>query len=72
MIENREAIQSEINALNQLLSGTDYKAIKRSEGEISDEDYQKSREQRRGWRVRIRELSAQLEEMEAAGDSAAE
>ena len=72
MNKKREAIQSEINALNQLLGGTDYKAIKHSEGEISDEDYQKSREQRRGWRVRIRELTAQLAELDAAEDGAAE
>ena len=56
-----EKIQGEINALNQLLAGSDYKAIKHSEGEINDEDYAPIRAQRHAWRVRIRELEAKLD-----------
>ena len=38
MYENNE-IQGEINALKQLLSNSDYQAIKHSEGEMSEEKY---------------------------------
>lgn len=54
--ENDQAIQGEINALKQLLSNTDYKAIKYSEGLIPEKDYVEIREQREAWRARINEL----------------
>ena len=60
MYENNE-IQGEINALKQLLTNSDYQAIKHSEGEISEEDYATIREKRQRWRERINELEAQLE-----------
>lgn len=64
--------KSEINALKQLLARSDYKAIKHSEGKISDVDYQKIREQRHSWRLRILELESKLAELDAADNSAAE
>lgn len=63
MYENNE-IQGEINALKQLLSNSDYQAIKHSEGEMSDDEYAPIREKRQGWRVRINELEKQLEDKE--------
>ena len=61
--EKRDAqvIQGEINAYKILLAGTDYQAIKHSEGEISDEDYEPIREQRAAWRSSINELEKELE-----------
>lgn len=56
MEDRREENQGEINALKQLLTNTDYQAIKHSEGEISEEDYAPIREQRQAWRERINEL----------------
>lgn len=57
MYENNE-IQGEINALKQLLSNSDYQAIKHSEGEMTDEEYAPIREKRQRWRERINELEA--------------
>lgn len=59
MYENNE-IQGEINALKQLLSNTDYQAIKHSESEMSEEEYAPIREKRKSWRERINELELQL------------
>ena len=55
-MEEDMRIQGEINALKQLLTNTDYKAIKHSEGLISDEDYAEVKAQREAWRARINEL----------------
>lgn len=59
MIDNTE-IRGEINALKQLLTNTDYQAIKFAENEISKEDFTPIREKRAAWRMRINELEAQL------------
>ena len=59
MYENNE-IQGEINALKQLLSNSDYQAIKHSEGEMSEEKYAPIREKRAAWRKRINELEEQI------------
>lgn len=61
MYENNE-IQGEINALKQLLSNSDYQAIKHSEGEMSEEKYASIHEKRAAWRERINELEKQLNE----------
>ena len=55
-MEEDMRMQGEINALKQLLTNTDYKAIKHSEGLISDEDYAEIKAQREAWRARINEL----------------
>lgn len=59
---NKNEILAEINALKQLLANTDYRAIKHSEGLISEEDYAGIKAQRQSWRERINELEALLEE----------
>lgn len=61
-----DEIQSEINAFKQLLTNTDYKALKHADGVITDEDYADVLEQREGFRARINELEAELA---ALGDS---
>lgn len=53
-----EEITREITALKSLLSDTDYKALKHSEGEITEADYEQTKLQRRAWRERINELEA--------------
>ena len=55
-----QEIQGEINAYKQLLSNTDYQAIKHSEGEISDADYEEMKELRKSYRERINELEEEL------------
>lgn len=61
MDENNE-IRGEINALKQLLTNSDYKAIKFAEGEMPEEEFAPIRAQRQAWRVRINELEQQLDE----------
>ena len=55
-----EEITREITMLKSLLTDTDYKALKHSEGEISGEDYAETKLQRRAWRERINELEAEI------------
>lgn len=45
-----------IRELKQLLADTDYKAIKYAEGEITAEEYEPIKLQRREWRKEINEL----------------
>lgn len=61
----KEEIQGEINALKQILRNTDYQAIKHSEGEMSDEEFEPIREARHSYRVRINELEAMLDDEES-------
>lgn len=48
--------QRKIQELKQLLSSTDYKAIKFAEGLITPEEYYSVREQRKLWREQINNL----------------
>lgn len=59
-----EQIQIQINTYKQLLSQTDYKALKHADGALTDEEYQQTCEQRASWREAINELQEQLEEGE--------
>ena len=47
---------AEIKTLKQLLSESDYKALKYAEGIISEEEYAPVKAQRQAWRDRINEL----------------
>ena len=49
-------IAPRIAELKQLLADTDYKAIKYAEGEITAEEYEPIKQQRREWRKEINEL----------------
>lgn len=54
-------ITNQINTLKNELDSSDYKAIKHSEGLISDEDYEIIKQEREALRVQIRELQKQLD-----------
>lgn len=56
-----QAINKEISELKKKLFDTDYKAIKYSEGWLTDEEYAEAKAQREEWRKRINELEASLE-----------
>ena len=60
-MKNREEIESEIRGLKQLLSATDYKALKHADGVISDEEYEETRKLRIEYREKINELEEELE-----------
>ena len=53
-------IESEIAVRKQMLTGTDYQALKFAEGAISPEDYAEVKAQREAWRTEINELEAEL------------
>lgn len=55
-----EEIQGEINALQQLLTNTDYISHKHADGVLTDEEYEEAREQREAWREQIRELRKEI------------
>lgn len=56
-----QAINREISELKKKLFDTDYKAIKYSEGWLTDKEYVEIKVQRELWRKRINELEASLE-----------
>lgn len=49
-----------INELKSNLAKTDYEAIKFAEGEMSAEDYESYKLQRRAWRAEINQLEEEL------------
>ena len=53
--------QNEIQSLKLKLQQTDYQAIKYAEGELTAEEYEPMKIQRKEWRYKINELEAQLE-----------
>ena len=55
-----DQINSEILALKQLLANSDYKALKYSEGFISDIEYEETKTYRENLRVQINQLEAEL------------
>ena len=55
-----QTINKEISELKKKLFDTDYKAIKYSEGWLTDEEYAEVKTQREAWRKRINELEATL------------
>ena len=54
-------INRQIRELKKKLFDTDYKAIKYSEGWLTDEEYAEAKAQREEWRKCINELEASLE-----------
>ena len=55
------SINKQIQELKQKLSDTDYKAIKYSEGWITEKDYAEVKQQRENWRSIINKLEEELE-----------
>lgn len=49
-----------IEELKFLLQSTDYKAIKFAEGELSAEEYEETKTERKAWREEINQLEEQL------------
>ena len=60
----REQIEAEIRGLQQLLTATDYKALKHADGVISDEEYEETRQLRINYRQQINDLEEELEAAE--------
>ena len=60
MSEEYERIESEIRSCKLLLAETDYKALKYSEGLISDEDYEEIKSYRSLLRTKINTYEEQL------------
>lgn len=56
-----QAINREINELKRKLSDTDYKAIKYSEGLLTDKEYAEVKAQRQAWRDEINRLEEKLQ-----------
>lgn len=54
--DEKQLAEQKIPKLKQLLAETDYKAIKFAEGELSAEEYEPVKQQRRAWREEINEL----------------
>ena len=55
-----DQINGEITALKQLLTNSDYKAIKHSEGLISDTEYAEVKTYRENLRTQINQLEEEL------------
>ena len=60
-LEQKELDSNRIIELKGNLTETDYKAIKFAEGEITAEEYEPMRLQRKAWRDEINELEKKLE-----------
>lgn len=56
-----QAINREINELKKNLFDTDYKAIKYSEGLLTDKEYAEVKAQRQAWRDEINRLEEKLQ-----------
>lgn len=59
MTTKRE-IEAEINALQQLLAKSDYKALKHADGALTDDEYAAAKAERQGFRDRINVLQEEL------------
>lgn len=53
--------KARINALKQLLTASDYKALKHADGSMGDEEYAPIKAQRQVWRDEINALEATKE-----------
>jgi hypothetical protein len=58
--------KARVNALRQALTGTDYKALKASEGAMTAIEYAPVKAKRQAWRDEINELESVIEEEEMA------
>lgn len=59
--DKTQVINKEISELKRNLSDTDYKAIKYSEGLLTDEEYAEVKAQRQEWRDEINKLEEKLQ-----------
>lgn len=70
MNEKRMEIESEITGLKQILASTDYKALKYAEGQITEKDYEETKQKRQSLRDKINELEAELATIGESEESA--
>lgn len=70
MNEKRMEIESEITGLKQILASTDYKALKYAEGQITENDYEETKQERQSLRDKINELEAELATIGESEESA--
>ncbi len=70
MDDRKRAIESEIAGLKQILTSTDYKALKFAEGQISATDYKETKQQRQALRDKINELESELETIKESEENA--
>lgn len=61
--EKQEEIIEKINELKQLLTQSDYKALKYAEGWLSADEFKSTLDQRHLWRTQINELESELEKL---------
>ena len=61
--EFEEPIENQIKRLKQNLANTDYQAIKYSEGELTAEEYEPIKQQRRQWRAEINRLESEVQDV---------
>ena len=61
--------QAELNKYQQLLDDSDYWALKYIEGYYTEEEYAEKKEIRESYRVKVRELTNKLEELEIKEDN---
>ena len=61
--ERIEFITGEINAYKQLLTNTDYKALKHADGVLSDEEYAETLELRKSYREKINMHEEELQKL---------
>ena len=59
-MKTRFQIESEIRGLQQLLSESDYQALKHADGALTDEEYDPIRLQRQSYREKINKLEGEL------------
>lgn len=70
MEERKMSIESEIAGLKQILASSDYKALKFAEGQISEKDYEETKQERQSLRDKINELEAELATIGESEESA--
>ena len=63
-IENRAEIEAQIKDYKELLSASDYKALKYMEGYLTEDEYAETKAQRQEWRNKINELEEMLKNPE--------
>ena len=61
--ERIEFITGEINAYKQLLTNTDYKALKHADGVLSDEEYAETLKLRKSYREKINMYEEELQKL---------
>ena len=53
--------QEKIYRLKDKLRATDYQALKFAEGELTEEEFYPTREQRKAWRAEINQIEAEID-----------